>query len=264
VNRFVHGDSFRVSIRSGSISCLFLNPPYDNDDTGRLEGKFLAQTAPSLQVGGVLVLIVSLRSFNRQMVRYLASTFRDVKICRFPKDEFDRFKQVVLFGKKLGTPTHNPDLQQSIEKRILYLSSQAEDPFEADWPVYAVPVSTLPEKYFHFRNLEVSPQEMVEEVERDGIEKEIFELVVKRNGNVKMRPAAPLRKGHLAILVASGMTDGVVEKDGKRMLIKGTVKKEKIKTVETDDSTEKITETDVLRIEIMGLDLKTGDLFSIQ
>jgi hypothetical protein len=105
---------------------------------------------------------------------------------------------------------------------------------------------------------------MVEEVERDGIEKEIFELVVKRNGNVKMRPAAPLRKGHLAILVASGMTDGVVEKDGKRMLIKGTVKKEKIKTVETDDSTEKITETDVLRIEIMGLDLKTGDLFSIQ
>jgi hypothetical protein len=60
------------------------------------------------------------------------------------------------------------------------------------------------------------------------------------------------------------MTDGIVEKDGKRMLIKGTVKKEKIKTVESDENVEKITETDVLRIEIMGLDLKTGELFSIQ
>ena len=130
--------------------------------------------------------------------------------------------------------------------------------------MYAVPVSTLPDKHFHFRNLEVTPEEMIKEVEDDGVEKEIFDFVVKRNGNVKMRPAAPLRKGHLAILVASGMTDGIVEKDGKRMLIKGTVKKEKIKTVESDENTEKITETDVLRIEIMGLNLKTGDLFSIQ
>ena len=264
VNRLIHGDSLRVSISGGSVSCLFLNPPYHRDETGWLENKFLVQTAPSLQAGGVLIFIVSLRSFNRQMVRYLASMFRDVKICRFPKGEFDRFKQIVLFGNKLGTGIHDPDRQVSIEKRIAYLGSQAEDPFESDWPVYAVPVSTLSDKHFHFRNLEVTPEEMIKEVEDDGVEKEIFDFVVKRNGNVKMRPAAPLRKGHLAILVASGMTDGIVEKDGKRMLIKGTVKKEKIKTVESDETVEKITETDVLRLEIMGLDLKTGELFSIQ
>jgi hypothetical protein len=59
-------------------------------------------------------------------------------------------------------------------------------------------------------------------------------------------------------LVVSGMIDGLVEKNGKRMLIKGIVKKEKIRTVET------VTERDVLEIEIVGIDLKSDEVFSIQ
>ena len=60
-------------------------------------------------------------------------------------------------------------------------------------------------------------------------------------------------------LVASGMIDGLVEKNGKRMLIKGIVKKEKVKTVETNENVETVTERDVLKIEIVGLDLNSGE-----
>jgi SAM-dependent methyltransferase len=260
LDKVIQGDSLRVSIRGGSISCLFLNPPYDYEEGGRLENKFIVHTAPSLQAGGILVLVISIRSLNRQMVRYLASWFTNVAVRKFPEKEYEAFKQIVVFGKKKGAGVVDGEIERMLEDCRSGDAPELSD----EGLLYTVPCASLPDKHFHFRNLEVSPEEMVQEVGEDGFEREIFDLVVKRNGNMRIRPAAPLRKGHLAILVASGMTDGLVEKNGKRLLIKGTVRKEKRKSVECDETTETVTETDVLKIEIVGLDLKIGELFSIQ
>lgn len=266
LTKVIHGDSLRVSIKAGSISCLFLNPPYSSDEGARLENKFIAHTAPSLQTGGVLVLIISIRSLNQTMRRYLASWFNDVRLTLFPRDEFERFKQIVIFGRKRRDAVLNKEALKDLEEASAQLFKDYVPWLELtpECCRYEVSPASLPEKFFHFRNLEMSPEEMIGELTGDGFEHEIFDLVVKRNGNVRIRPAAPLRKGHLAILVASGMTDGLIEKDGKRLLIKGTVRKEKVKTVETDESVQTITERDVLKIEIMGLDLKSGEIFSIQ
>lgn len=261
LSKSICGDSLRVSVRSGSMSCLFLNPPYDYDESGRIEQKFLAHSAPSLQTGGVLVLIISIRSLNRAMRKYLASWFSDMKMGRFPDGEFEKFKQVVLFGRKKANGVLDNVLMDALEGARVAAGFEV---LQAGKFVYQVPVATLPDKLFHFRNLEMTPEEMLKELEEDGFEREIFDLVSKRNGNVRIRPAAPLRKGHLAILVAAGMTDGLVEKDGKRLLIKGTVRKEKRRTVETDEENRTVTELDVLKIEIVGLDLITGEIFSIQ
>ena len=260
LSKVIQGDSLRVSIRGGSISCLFLNPPYSYDEDGRLENKFIVHSAPSLQAGGILVLVISIKSLNRAMVRYLASWFTDVAVRRFPAKEYESFKQIVVFGKKKGAGVVDGDTERMLE------DSRSGDVPELSHEalLYTVPSASLPDKFFHFRNLEMTAEEMIGEVAEDGFEREIFELVVKRNGNMRIRPAAPLRKGHLAILVASGMTDGLIEKNGKRLLIKGTVKKEKVKTVETDETTETVTERDVLKIEIVGLDLLSGEIFSIQ
>lgn len=260
LGKVIQGDSLRVSIRGGSISCLFLNPPYSYDEDGRLENKFVVHAVPSIQAGGILVLVISIRSLNRAMVRFLASWFTDVAVRKFPEKEYEAFKQIVVFGKKKSAGVVDGDTERMLEEsrsgNVPELSHEAL--------LYTVPSASLPDRYFHFRNLEVSPEEMVREVGEDGFDREIFELVVKRNGNKKMRPAAPLRKGHLAILVASGMTDGLIEKNGKRLLIKGTVRKEKVKTVEVDETVKTVTERDVLKIEIVGLDLRTGEIFSIQ
>lgn len=266
LGKVIHGDSFRVSVRSGSMSCLFLNPPYSYDEGGRFENKFLAHTASSLQTGGVLVLIISIRSLNMAMTRYLASWFNDMRLTLFPRDEFERFKQIVILGRKRKEALLNNEALKDLEEARAQLF-KGYVPWLELTPgccKYDVPPSVLPEKLFHFRNLEMTGEEMISELAEDGFDREMFDLVVRRNGNVKIRPAAPLRKGHLAILVASGMTDGLVEKNGKRLLIKGTVRKEKVKTVETDENVEIATERDVLKIEIVGLDLKNGELFSIQ
>lgn len=261
VDKAIWGDTLRVSVRSGSMSCLFLNPPYDYDESGRIEQKFIVHSAPSLQAGGVLVLVVSIRSLNLAMRRYLASWFTELKMGRFPDGEFEKFKQVVLFGRKKANGVLDNVLMNALEGARVAAGFEV---LQAGKFVYQVPVAMLPDKLFHFRNLEMTAEEMVRELEEDGFDRQIFDLVSKRDGNARIRPAAPLRKGHLAILVASGMTDGLVEKDEKRLLIKGTVRKEKRRTVETDETNQTVTELDVLKIEIVGLDLKTGDVFSIK
>jgi hypothetical protein len=266
LGKVIQGDSLRVSVRSGSMSCLFLNPPYDYYEGARLENKFIAHTGPSLQTGGVLVLIISIRSLNQMMRRYLASWFSDLRLTLFPKKEFERFKQIVIFGRKKKEAVLNKEALKDLDEASAQLFRDYVPWLELTPGCcrYEVPPASLPEKFFHFRNLEMTGEEMIGELAEDGFEHEVFDLVVKRNGNVRIRPAAPLRKGHLAILVASGMTDGLVEKDGKRLLIKGTVRKEKVKTVETDENVQTITERDVLKIEIVGLDLRSGEIFSIQ
>lgn len=266
LGKVICGDALRVSVRGGSMSCLFANPPYDYYEGQRLEYKFVTHTAPSLQPGGILVLIIPVGSLNLGMKRYLASWFNDVRVTVFPKKEFERFGQLVIFGRKRKEAVLNKEAFKDLEDVSTGLLKGYVPWLELtpECCRYEVPPAVLPEKLFHFRNLEMTGEEMIAELAEDGFEHEVFALVVRRNGNVRIRPAAPLRKGHLAILVASGMTDGLVEKNGKRLLIKGTVRKEKVKTVETDETTQIVTERDVLKIEIIGLNLKSGEIFSIQ
>jgi hypothetical protein len=62
-------------------------------------------------------------------------------------------------------------------------------------------------------------------------------------------------------VVASGHLDNEVVEDrltGERFLVKGTTRKETIRTEAEGDGTLVITERDVLRISITALDLRTG------
>ncbi len=267
VDHVIQGDSLRVTIKPGSVSCLFLNPPYDNYEGGRLENKFLAAHVPSLQTKGIMVLVISVGSYNAWMGKFLGAWFRDVSVRAFPSSLYSRFKQVVIFAKKNSVAFPDEKNTSGISSSISSLRRYGVSySYELDGTPepYLVPVNDVQEKLFYFRNLEQTVEDTVKEVADDGFEKSVISKLMKRDGHVQMRPAAPLRKGHLAILVASGMTDGLIEKDGKRYLIKGTVRKEQIKTTEVEDDVTIEKVTDVLKIEIQGLDLKTGQLFSIQ
>ena len=69
----IHGDALRASIKPESVSCLFLNPPYDTLDGGRLEDKFLSVHVPSLMTGGILVLVISVGSYSEWMGKFLSA-----------------------------------------------------------------------------------------------------------------------------------------------------------------------------------------------
>lgn len=74
----------------------------------------------------------------------------------------------------------------------------------------------------------------------------------------------PLRRGHLALVLASGHLNNELVQDpktGVRLLVKGRTEKDIVRTEATEaDGTKVITERDVLTIVITALDLRTGKI----
>jgi hypothetical protein len=69
----------------------------------------------------------------------------------------------------------------------------------------------------------------------------------------------PLRKGHLALLIAAGLLNNVVlNHDGQRVLVKGRTYKEVVPIESADEAVE--IEREVLRTSLMAVDLNTGAL----
>jgi hypothetical protein len=69
----------------------------------------------------------------------------------------------------------------------------------------------------------------------------------------------PLRKGHLALLIAAGMLNNVVLRQGsERVLVKGRTTKALV-PIETDDERTEV-EREVIRTSVQVLDLHTGAL----
>jgi hypothetical protein len=74
-----------------------------------------------------------------------------------------------------------------------------------------------------------------------------------------IRPLMPLRRGHLALLIAAGLLNNVVlERADQRALVKGRVRKDVVQA-ESDDETTEI-EREVLRISVVSLDLDAGTI----
>ncbi len=92
-----------------SISLLLLNPPYDWDravkegeKSRRLEYTFLHATTSKLVRGlGLLAYIIPQNILAREDVaRHLVGHYDDKRVVRFPDGEYERFKQVIVFGRR--------------------------------------------------------------------------------------------------------------------------------------------------------------------
>jgi len=98
--RILHDSYLNLVVPRAGFNCLYLNPPYDHDDEdGRLEYQWLVRSRPWLQPGGLLLWVVPRHLLRlRKAARYIASWYDRVQVCRFPDGEYERFRQVVLFG----------------------------------------------------------------------------------------------------------------------------------------------------------------------
>jgi hypothetical protein len=78
-----------------------------------------------------------------------------------------------------------------------------------------------------------------------------------------VRPLMPLRRGHLAVLIAAGFLDNVLIEDGsRRVLVKGRITKVS-RPVESADPDVEV-EREFLRTSVVMLDLETGEFEDIQ
>jgi 16S rRNA G966 N2-methylase RsmD len=256
-----HTALWGVKLANSAFSVLLLNPPYDYDDEKkRLEHHFLTAMTRTLVPGGVLALLIPQRRLALS-ARYLAAHYEQVTCYRFPDPEYDAFGQVVLFGVRRRSPGADLNLQVRIEGWSSSSLPQLPDvpgPSERTYQVPAVPGGEV-----LFGTTAFDPQHAATEAKARGVwAGKLLREELWPGEERPVRPLMPLRKGHLAMLIAAGFLNNMVlEQEGERLLVKGRAYKESVE-IPTEEKGKKI-EREVVRTRVTTLDLSSGEIRDI-
>jgi predicted RNA methylase len=260
LNKVVAGDLFSVRARPGAFSILYLNPPYDFDtDDGRSELSFLKHTVPYLTPGGLLLFLLPQARITTRIARVLSAYFRDLKVRRFPAEEFQAFGQIVIAAiKKARAEIDNEIFTSLTQIPTGDLPEMRRKEFSFTIPAVG--------KDFFIRSSEFGPDELAEEIKTSSLWREPALGLVREEQEVRaaIQPLMPPRKAHLAVLIAAGLINNqVLEANGRRLLIKGTAKKVIDRSEEETEKGIKITERERIVTQINAFDLNTGEYLQI-
>ena len=260
LSKVVAGDLFSVRARPGSFSILYLNPPYDFDaEDGRTELSFLKHTLPYLTPRGLLLFVLPQKRITTRTARVLSAYFEDLKIRKFPTDEFQSFGQIVIAGLKRERTEVNGDVLANLTQ-IQFMDLPEMHRKEFSFTVPAVG------RDFFIRSAEFGPDELAEELNASPLWKEPSLGLVVEEEQIRpaIQPLMPPRKAHLAMLIAAGLINNqILEANGRRLLIKGTAKKVIDRFEEETENGIKITERERIVTQINAFDLITGEYLQI-
>ena len=257
LDRVLAADLFATSIANGAFGLLYLNPPYDFDsEDRRTEHAFLTHCTRYLAEGGLLVFIVPRQRLNIS-ARYLSTHYGRLRCWAFPQPEREVFDQVVLMAYRKPDPV--PDAHA--EDRVRRWAEGEPPPLRSHtYPEFSAP--TTPGGNILFATRTVDPVAAAAEARRSGLwsSTEITDTLWPAGDN-RTRPLMPLRRGHMAMLVAAGFLDNLcLEADGRRILVKGRTSKE---MTLVEDTPEKEVHRERLRTTVVSLDLDDGEITDI-
>ena len=247
-------------ITNGCFSVLFLNPPYDeetlNDGTvtssERKEKVFLKDTIKYLSPEGLLIYIIPQPRLDTSIAKILNYRFEQFKIYRFHGEEYDVFKQVVLFAIKKKEP--------GIDEKDLIALTKARDSELPELPFVSEPVYRLPQakKVTLFRSTVIDIEELETEAKLSPLWRRLSEMAwIDKVRNE--RPPLPLHQGHIALMLANGCLDGVVCEGDDRHVVKGRVQKIVTKYQEQNENGYEEREVDRYQVSVKILTLD-GDI----
>ena len=257
LGRALASDLFATSIANGAFGLLLLNPPYDHDsEDKRTEHAFLTQTTRYLAEGGLLAFIVP-RQRLAVSARYLSTHYGRMRCWAFPHPEREVFDQVVLMAYRKADPVPDAHAESMVlewavgEPEPMRPNSTRRSPrrprraaTSCSPPAPSIPSRLLPR--------------------RGGLglwtSTEITDTLWPAR-DTRTRPLMPLRRGHMAMLVAAGFLDNLcLEAEGRRILVKGRTSKE---MVMVEDSPEKEVHREKLKTTVVALDLHDGEITDI-
>lgn len=275
LTKVLWGDALtEIHVSPEAFGLLYLNPPYDVADSKYLDGKsqrfetlFLRRYLGTLQQDGFLVLVIPY-SILKHCAKPLARYFK-IQVIGFPEDEFQVFKQCIVFGCK--KPLISKEQASRTQARLEELAGYEPDVFLDDVSALEsiAPVSiTVPApsgSLKTFKAYRTDPLEAVPLVRKAGILNNVLEELTPRKNN-EIRPLTSVKKGQLAFMLAGGYMNGAVEKDGRQQVIKGVIQKsEKVINVREDGSGEGIITTrDQYTPAIKVIDMQTAELILVQ
>ncbi len=264
LDRLLSVDLFQTSIANETFSLLFLNPPYDYDhDDGkkRTEHSFLLQCTRYLRETGVLVFIVP-RHRLQTSARFLSSWYEKINYWDFPNPERDDFDQAVVIALRNANPIGNPHKESQIRD---WSQTEYTEAAQIDWPDYPLYYApTTPAGDVLFTSRTVDPIAAIQEARTKGLwaNPRITDSFWPPK-NSHTRPLMPLRRGHLAMLIAAGFLNNACLQDasGTRVLVKGQTTKERVLAEETEETQ---IYRDRLETTVTMLDLVTGQIQNVK
>jgi hypothetical protein len=250
LNETIQCSIFDAKITPESMGLLWLNPPYDHAENGeRVEMQFLKHSIQWLCDDGILIFIVPELVLEKVQYReWIGQHFYDIAVMRIHQNDYPRFKQIVLFGKKRS-------------KRIAGTGEVISSPpyahiEDVEIQQYTVSVTEKPEVF------ESSCCISDDEISRNrfNVLDKIRDLTGQKDKG-EIRPLFPLKKGHLVSLITAGYLDGkVYNPDGSFIVVKGYSDR----IITTKEENDKQITTHTYSTGIRVIDQKGGTRYDIR
>ena len=229
LHRVGFGSFFYSRISHEAFHLLFLNPPYlsvlnESGGKSRHEKRFLIESFPALTYGGLLIYIIPYYRLTPDICRVLVDNFDDLTVWRFTDGEFQRFKQIVVFGVR---KRRDQDLQDT-----LWLERYAENPAaipsltELPENRYALPGEPL--EVSIFQGQKFNKRELEQQLQQSTSFTQMMAARSELDDGAK-RPLLPLSISQIGLVGGSGMINGLIECDSPH-IIKGRI----VKVVRTE------------------------------
>lgn len=254
-----------IQVTGYSFGLVYVNPPFDSELGGgrREEQAFTEKAARLLVRKGILVLVAPMRAVNgnRSFCSFLDANFEDIQVYKFPDgwdEEADKsirsYNEIVIIGKKrpetipsdayekLGR-LHQMNFQWNGYTRIEALPSvgQAQPKFwnngtpsydrEEHIQTWEIPHSWKPHT---FKKTTFTDMELADVIRKSPLNDLLKEVTIPPLS----APPLPLDKGHLGLILASGMLDGVVNGPHGAHVVRGSSHKVEYYNQEASDSHE--------------------------
>jgi 16S rRNA G966 N2-methylase RsmD len=202
-------DGYQNIRTESKFSLLWLNPPYQDGLSERVEVEFLKKLTGKksvLQKGGVLLFCIP-QYVLVKAAETLSDRFTNLDVYRFTDANYDIFKQVVVIGR-LGRAKY---AMREKYKEILKLIGNGDKDIvptlEEDWE-FEVPGAESDELPL-FRAGYFDKGELNKDLASSSLMVELQNRIVPKRNAVEMkRPMLELKPAHMAIAIAAGAVGG--------------------------------------------------------
>lgn len=212
----------------GGVDLLWFNPPYDRvRGVGRTEMLLFSIVRDWVREDGHIVMIVPdyvVGDRREGLAHAFSKVFKLVGAWRYPDPEYADYNQTVIIGTRLGSTLEWPDEEWAEDT-----SAWPVLPLDAKKPVITVSPEPDRKEAPHFYRERIGQEVMRQVVETSPLHHAQLREAAAREF-AWGRPLLPLRLGHIALALAGGLCDELIEQDGVRFLPKGTlVRGERVK-----------------------------------
>ena len=258
LNHTLECDLFGTTIANNIFNILFLNPP-GQAQRGQTEHKFLTSCAKYLAPMGLLIYIIP-RECLKISARHLSEHYGNISCRQFPEEQRRDEELVIMATRRTNRMTDQDQLNNLLhwasgdEPQPPVLGNQVEDP---------TVIRTQLSRDILFTRRTIEPQDAIREAQAQGLwNRQEIRTRLWPDDPGEVKPLMPLRKGHLAMLIAAGFLNNMVlEQDGQRIIVKGRTSKNQVRRNRRNGRNQMFEEVwqEQMKINVTTLNLSTGE-----